>query len=403
MMNSSHSHGPSAWENDINQIRGRTIRHESSVTFDEDTFGTFGRKRVNNGLRTRLSMSSLPKFHSEPTNIRRRLSLSPILTSLTPRSLLGRRRSTPPVPQLETAPPVLTKITANAQPASHPVPTGMSTQSPIPHSTDTEIKDDTLNVDSNDRDDQSISSTDTSEVDTITDDACSPLPSLTATPNSSFIRRIDRSSSTPCELSILRETEEQSFQPLLSSSSVHSTCSPNSPDGGIWLCSRPSPLAQKEKGPSSCKKNLPMVVRSYSTARLAQAFDDQGRVICLSTHSDKVVHFSNVWDPCSAKKPDLTRIMSEQNLDRKQTGVRVVPKRAMTTSVLGSTGAAQKDTMENEEKGEKKEGEKGYMMIPIVRRPGLERRQSDGVTETMNPFGSWKKRSVKAWNEYVKV
>ncbi|ORX34723.1 hypothetical protein BD324DRAFT_652982 [Kockovaella imperatae] len=37
------------------------------------------------------------------------------------------------------------------------------------------------------------------------------------------------------------------------------------------------------------RRNRPFVTRSFSTGRLATEFDDQGRVICLSAHSDRVL------------------------------------------------------------------------------------------------------------------
>ena len=79
----------------------------------------------------------------------------------------------------------------------------------------------------------------------------------------------------------------------------------------VWLCSRP-PVSPFESCPSLVKSfsrarsssadfittppssfpgkcYRPFVTRSISTGRLAREFDDEGRVVCLSAHSDRIL------------------------------------------------------------------------------------------------------------------
>nr|ODN88719.1 hypothetical protein L203_02732 [Cryptococcus depauperatus CBS 7841] len=68
----------------------------------------------------------------------------------------------------------------------------------------------------------------------------------------------------------------------------------------VWLCSHPktptlppSAIVEKPHRPmsrsASARKNAPMVIRATSTGRLATEFDQEGRVVCLSNHSHRVL------------------------------------------------------------------------------------------------------------------
>lgn len=70
--------------------------------------------------------------------------------------------------------------------------------------------------------------------------------------------------------------------------------SPESSTKGVWLCSRPqlsgpsSPI--DENGNRRRSIGRPLVVRAMSTGRLAREFDEEGRVVSLSTHCERVLN-----------------------------------------------------------------------------------------------------------------
>ncbi|WRT63749.1 uncharacterized protein IL334_000674 [Kwoniella shivajii] len=144
----------------------------------------------------------------------------------------------------------------------------------------------------------------------------SPIITSVTQPPSSFSRRspyISRNSSCADDLTALSEVDES-----IQHDSIHvdTSISPITPKScsGIWLCSRPSPspstkgvdrpaytAPRSSRSVSRCK-NKPLVVRSTSTGRLASEFDEDGRVMCLSGHSDRVLRPV----PDASRPPSLT-------------------------------------------------------------------------------------------------
>lgn len=88
---------------------------------------------------------------------------------------------------------------------------------------------------------------------------------------------------------VLRELEENDdeLQGLATPKSA------SSGQRGVWLCSKPqmsSPSSPvDENGNRRRSIGRPLVVRAMSTGRLATEFDDEGRIISLSSHCERVL------------------------------------------------------------------------------------------------------------------
>jgi len=127
--------------------------------------------------------------------------------------------------------------------------------------------------------------------------------------------------SATADLGVLREVDENDgskgrLSRLLSDPPVRPSSCPKS----IWLCSKPttsppiSPtdvsLARRRPGSS------PLVVRAMSTGRLASEFDEEGRVICLSNHCERVLKARASMSPAPSRiraGNHLSRSMSNQD------------------------------------------------------------------------------------------
>ncbi|OCF36334.1 hypothetical protein I316_02209 [Kwoniella heveanensis BCC8398] len=144
------------------------------------------------------------------------------------------------------------------------------------------------------------------------------VPPLNTT---SFSRRapfISRNSSFGDDLAALSEVDEtdhhdRPHMPTSASAPPSPVAQSAKVCNGIWLCSRPPrsscPTQATQVSPTLTvtnalplqKVNRPLVVRSMSTGRLASEFDDDGRVICLSVHSDRVLKPSVSPPPPSSR------------------------------------------------------------------------------------------------------
>ena len=383
-------------------------------------------------------------------SLRRRLSLSPIITSWSPRALLRRRNSTPPQPA--TVSPVLSLITASGQhtqlktPATEPLTACCATceegaDKGLKHDWEPQysqrIQDkqkvrqlerelglqplrsalgpDPFPTEADDAASQATTEVEGSE-ETAGTSYSSVASPLMATPVDAYFAAqpgsAQLSSTTSGELEPVREADEYkrtSFGSVIDTNLLASLASPTSPSSpstpspyqAVWLCSRPSRTPTPVSAtPGSMRKNKSPVVRSYSTARLAQAFDDQGRVICLSTHSEKVIHASRVCSPLPSpatfRASELPRAMSDadiQQLGNRKVDSRPVPHRAMTSLAIGSLETRFGPT----EFGQDTEDDE-YPQIKIKRR-----NSETGWRTPPSAFGSLKRKSVRAWNEYIRV
>ena len=132
------------------------------------------------------------------------------------------------------------------------------------------------------------------------------------------------------------------------------TSSPTVAHQGVWLCSPPpkspielpalpdSPAISRPMGedgiemvrslsdfgiqappyqhpssrypPVTTKKKRPFVTRSMSTGRLAHEFDSEGRIICLSVHSDRVLQVRN--KPRSSIPTPTSPVIREEEVPR---------------------------------------------------------------------------------------
>jgi hypothetical protein len=144
--------------------------------------------------------------------------------------------------------------------------------------------------------------------------------------------------SATAELGVLREVDEnEDIKGRLSRVKSDPPVKPSSCPKSIWLCSKPptspptSPTdlfnARRRSG------SRPLVVRAMSTGRLASEFDDEGRVICLSNHCERVLKARASMSP--APSPirtgnHLTGSMSNQ--DQAQTRRQVI--RAKTSDLF---------------------------------------------------------------------
>ncbi|WWC58223.1 uncharacterized protein I303_100759 [Kwoniella dejecticola CBS 10117] len=217
------------------------------------------------------------------------------------------------------------------------------------------------------------------------DVVCSP-PAYTrpqATPLGSSRRTplMSRNSSFADDLTALSEVDE----------SVHhdtDLMTPISPSAkscsGVWLCSPPT-VPSDEKScvtprftsrPVNKTKNRPLVVRAMSTGRLSSEFDEDGRVICLSGHSDRVLR-SGVSPPRScgfSSRPALITSQSTPGLVRSKSYQVTRSKPIATPSLNTLPPLPARYTKEHQ--------------------PSTERLVETPLTRTLS-VGSWRK---KAWS-----
>ncbi|WVF65979.1 hypothetical protein IAT40_000717 [Kwoniella sp. CBS 6097] len=142
------------------------------------------------------------------------------------------------------------------------------------------------------------------------------INTITTTPSSRRTPFISRSSSFGDDLTALSEVDETDHHlPTSASAPPSPVAASTKVCSGIWLCSRPPrsscPIQEVKQvsptptiiNPLPAKKvNRPLVVRSMSTGRLASEFDAEGRVICLSVHSDRVLKPSVSPPPPSSSR-----------------------------------------------------------------------------------------------------
>ncbi|ORY22631.1 hypothetical protein BCR39DRAFT_551231 [Naematelia encephala] len=118
----------------------------------------------------------------------------------------------------------------------------------------------------------------------------------------------------------------------------------------VWLCSPPrlaSPSSPRVKPKSTSRR--PFITRSTSTGRLGHEFDQEGRIICISVHSERVLNRAIEY----TEIPKLSRSMSAQyetisknkemerdNVKEMEKGSlnwprgRKLPKRSLTTGII---------------------------------------------------------------------
>jgi hypothetical protein len=127
--------------------------------------------------------------------------------------------------------------------------------------------------------------------------------------------------SATADLGILREVDEnKDFKGRLSRIKSDPPVKPSSCPKSIWLCSKPttSPPTSPTDISNARRKpgGRPLVVRAMSTGRLASEFDEEGRVICLSNHCERVLkaraYMSPAPSPIRAGN-HLSRSMSNQD------------------------------------------------------------------------------------------
>ncbi|ODN97211.1 hypothetical protein I350_08191 [Cryptococcus amylolentus CBS 6273] len=149
-------------------------------------------------------------------------------------------------------------------------------------------------------------------------------------------------------LHMLSEREENTghVSPNPLSGETLSPVSPTTPCAqSVWLCSPPRrhPTPPSSAPPNSfvapsqppttasTRKNRPIVVRAMSTGRLAREFDQDGRVVCMSNHSDRVLQNTAVVitegqeNQHAQTAPKLRRAQTEKPAARKNLPVPPLP------------------------------------------------------------------------------
>jgi hypothetical protein len=114
----------------------------------------------------------------------------------------------------------------------------------------------------------------------------------------------NESTGSTTELGVLREVDENEDVKgrLEFIKSTQTITKPTSCPKSVWLCSKPplSPPTSPTDTSMARRKfgGRPLVVRAMSTGRLASEFDDQGRVMCLSNHCERVLKSSSIIVAC---------------------------------------------------------------------------------------------------------
>ncbi|WVQ93614.1 hypothetical protein IAU59_000689 [Kwoniella sp. CBS 9459] len=232
----------------------------------------------------------------------------------------------------------------------------------------------------------------------------------------SFGRRgpfISRNSSFGDDLTTLSEVDESEHYDR---SYIRTSASaPTSPVAqstkvctGVWLCSRPPrascPIQARQVSPTLTvtnplppkKVNRPLVVRSMSTGRLAREFDDQGRVICLSVHSDRVLGPSVSPPPPTSRKQCWLSVGSRSTPGLLGSNTYQTPRRVPTSpsvAPLNKLGlpAQPVRTISNSSKQSSTER--------LVRVPS----SSASTLSRATSIGSWKKKAWQLNNRSVRV
>ncbi|WVR03555.1 hypothetical protein IAU60_000547 [Kwoniella sp. DSM 27419] len=179
--------------------------------------------------------------------------------------------------------------------------------------------------------------------------------------NSTAIIMDDGASSCSSTSTMLDEDDLDSAP---ASPSVSSTSSLGT---GVWLCSRPSrftaPCASPDPVSSefrstSCPLTLPsalrvrrssrpLIVRTVSTGRLATEYDDQGRIMCMSNHSDRMLKPSPTVAPASRGVFDRLRSwrssVSAQSTPSPASSRPAHGKTAPGKSIMKPSGGGSKD------------------------------------------------------------
>jgi hypothetical protein len=138
--------------------------------------------------------------------------------------------------------------------------------------------------------------------------------------------------SSSADLGVLREVDENDDNKgrMRLIKSEHTT-KPSSCPKSVWLCSKPplsppgSPTALAHARRKS--ETRPLVVRAMSTGRLGSETDDEGRVLCLSNHCERVLKARASMSPAPSPTKDCHHLArSVSNQDRLQ------PKRQVLRS-----------------------------------------------------------------------
>ena len=119
---------------------------------------------------------------------------------------------------------------------------------------------------------------------------------------------------------------------------------------GVWLCSGPpgsgpsSPIDENGHGRRSICR--PLVVRAMSTGRLAREFDEEGRVVSLSTHNERVLSGRAVASSPTTMKggEDLRRTVSVANALSSPTRAGII--RSQTANNVSSPAPSRRKSVE---------------------------------------------------------
>ncbi|WWD09018.1 hypothetical protein V865_007138 [Kwoniella europaea PYCC6329] len=297
-------------------------------------------KKERPGLNRRLSLSGLINLPlpSPPTKLKalaRRLS-----NSSPPSQILSSKKSTPASPIITSSSPPIAKRTSTTMPTVSPIvppsPSCADCNPHIKHFWTSEIED-LSKVDEKEILNSSkiaLSSSYSSSTFTALDEDTvyqSSIPTGATLQNQPTNTRrtplMSRNSSFADDLTALSEVDESQHHDI---SFITPDCEPITPTSpntkscsGIWLCSPPTVPSIENTCPTTPgltsramtrTKTRPLVVRSMSTGRLASEFDEDGRVICLSGHSERVLRPS-ISPPPSFRsiRPTITTYQSTPN------------------------------------------------------------------------------------------
>jgi hypothetical protein len=157
--------------------------------------------------------------------------------------------------------------------------------------------------------------------------------------------------SATADLTVLREVEENEGPKGRLGHIKTTDLPPSSCPKSVWLCSKPalsppgSPTDYVRGGRMSASR--PLVIRSMSTGRLASEFDDQGRVMCLSNHCERVLKSRTPTSPAPSayrSENDLLRSMSSQERQVKRPVIRSMTS-DLFPMLLGAGGMKKQSSM----------------------------------------------------------
>ncbi|OCF59559.1 hypothetical protein L486_02226 [Kwoniella mangroviensis CBS 10435] len=320
-----------------------TARSESGTTsVDPKNSGT-NTKKERPGLNRRLSLSGLINLPLPSPPIKLRALARRLSNSSPPSQIVTSRKSTPASPIITSTSPPIAKRTSATMPIVPPiVPPSPSCADCNPHikyfwTGESDEQDGVHQAHEKEISNSSkiaLSSSYSSSTLTALDEDTvynSSIPTSSTLQNQPANTRrtplMSRNSSFADDLTALSEVDESQHHDL---SFITPTCEPITPTSpnsrscsGIWLCSPPTvPFIENTcpttprltSRPMTKTKTRPLVVRSMSTGRLASEFDGDGRVICLSGHSERVLRPS-VSPPPSFRsiQPTITTYQSTPN------------------------------------------------------------------------------------------